>query len=72
MLIGFPKMPEKEKFDLVKILTESTGKLAEKFPDAQKYLIKVATDDMQTHLTSSQASTVAKSLLDKMGFKREP
>jgi hypothetical protein len=65
-------MPEREKFDLVKILTESTRKLAKKFPDAQKYLIEVATDDMQTHLTSSQTSTIAESLLDKVGFEREP
>ncbi len=69
--MGFPRTSEKSNFDLVKILKESTGKLEEKFPDAQKYLAQVVTDDMQTRLTSSQASAIAQTLLDKVGFKGE-
>ena len=65
------KMKKKSEFNLSKILNETTNKLKEEFPDAQKYLLKLSKEKLQTRLTSGQALEVAKALLEKMGVKAD-
>jgi hypothetical protein len=60
---------EKSKFDLSKILNETTDKLKETFPDAQKYLLELSKEELQTRLTSGKALEVARTLLEKMGVR---
>jgi len=65
------KMEKKSKFNLSKILDETTNKLKEAFPDAQKYLLELSKEELQTRLTSGQALEIAKTLLEKMGVKAD-
>jgi len=65
------KMEKKSKFNLSKILDETTNKLKEAFPDAQKYLLELSKEELQTRLTSGQALEVAKTLLEKMTVKAD-
>jgi oligoendopeptidase F len=60
---------EKSKFDLSKILNETTDKLKETFPDAQKYLLELSKEELQARLTSGKALEVARTLLEKMGVR---
>jgi thymidylate synthase ThyX len=65
------KMKKKSVFNLSKILDETTNKLKEAFPDAQKYLLELSKEELQTRLTSGQALEVAKTLLEKIGVKAD-
>jgi thymidylate synthase ThyX len=65
------KMKKKSEFDLSKILDETTNKLKEAFPDAQKYLLELSKEELQARLTSGQAFEVAKTLLEKIGVKAD-
>jgi hypothetical protein len=49
-------MAETPKFDLQKILDESTKKLKEQIPEAHQLLAQAAANNMQTHLTPNQTS----------------
>jgi hypothetical protein len=62
-------MEKKSEFNLSKILDETTNKLREASPDAQKYLLELSKEELQTRLTSSQALEIAGKLLEKMGIK---
>ena len=64
-------MAEKPKFNLQKILVDSTKKLVEEFPEAQQLLSHAAESIMQTHLTPYQAQSIAKALLEKVDFKED-
>jgi hypothetical protein len=64
-------MKKKFEFNLSKILNETTNKLKEAFPDAQKYLLKLSRKELQIRLTSSQALGVAETLLEKIEFKAD-
>lgn len=59
------------KFNLSKILDETTNKLKEAFSDAQKYLLELSKEELQTRLTSGQAFEIAKTLLEKMGVEAD-
>ena len=59
------------KFNLAKILEETTNKLKEKYPRAQKYLLELSKEKLQTRLTSGQAIEIAETLLVKIGFKAD-
>lgn len=65
------KMKKKFEFNLSKILDKTTNKLKEAFPDAQKYLLELSKEELQTRLTSGQALGVAETLLEKIGFKTD-
>jgi hypothetical protein len=65
------KMEKKPEFNLFKILDETTNKLKEAFPDAQKYLLELSKEELQTRLTSGQALGVAETLLEKIGVKAD-
>lgn len=65
------KMKKKPEFNLSKILDATTNRLKEAFPDAQKYLLELSKEELQTHLTSGQALRVAETLLEKIGVKAD-
>lgn len=64
-------MKEKPEINLSKILEETTNKLKEAFPDAQKYLLELSKEELQTHLTSGQALEIAEVLLKKIEVKED-
>jgi hypothetical protein len=59
-------MEKKSEFNLSKILDKTTNKLKRAFPDAQKYLLELSKEELQTSLTPSQALEIAKTLLEKI------
>ena len=59
------------KFNLAKILEETTNKLKETYPLAQEYLLELSKEELRTRLTSGQAIEIAETLLAKIGFKAD-
>lgn len=64
-------MENNSKFNLEKILKETTKKLREAFPEAQAYLLSLSIEELQIRLTSTQAQKIAVTLLEKTGFTVE-
>jgi hypothetical protein len=64
-------MEKESKFNLAKILEETTNKLKETFPDVQTYLLELSKEELQSRLTSGQALQIAETLLEKIGFKAD-
>ena len=64
-------MRKNSKFNLEEILEESTKELKEKFPEAQAYLLSLSNEELQTHLTQTQAERIAALLLEKTGYKAD-
>jgi len=62
-------MKKKLEFNLSEILDQTTSKLKVSFPDAQKYLLELSREELQTRLTAGQALRVAETLLEKMAVK---
>jgi hypothetical protein len=70
-LIRLRKMEKKSEFNLSKILDETTSKLKKAFPDAQKYILELSKEELQTRLTQGQALEVAETLLKKIGVEAD-
>lgn len=63
-------MSEEQEFDLRKILLDSSKKLKKVSKEAQEYLLSLATDELQTRLTSGKARNIAQTLLEKIDAER--
>jgi hypothetical protein len=64
-------MKNNSKFNLEKILKETTKKLKEASPEAQAYLLSLSVGELQIRLTSTQAQKIAATLLEKTGYTVE-
>jgi hypothetical protein len=62
-------LPEDVNFDLEKIIKESSKNLKAKYPEGQIYLVQIAKNEMQTHLTLGEIVAIAQNLLKKVGYK---